>query len=150
MKYCLETTTPKTSPSQRELSTHPGRFSTRPLAVRILPQDSSLVRSIRVGTPKLITHTHIFMIWEVISQLHRTSVTQGVLAGIILCNWAPSPGTFCESANYTLIVRELIFQLPTHFFKTFSRLFGTLGPVAWEPFFRPFWDFGPGGPERLL
>ena len=44
--------------------------------------------------------THIFMVWELISQLHRTSVTQGVLAGILLCNWALAQGTFCESANY--------------------------------------------------
>ena len=46
------------------------------------------------------THTH-FIIWELISQMHRTSVTQGLLAGIILCNWAPSQGIFCERANYT-------------------------------------------------
>ena len=26
------------------------------------------------------------MVWELISQLHRTSVTQGFLAGILLCN----------------------------------------------------------------
>ena len=28
-------------------------------------------------------HTHYFIIWELIFQLHRTSVTQGFLAGII-------------------------------------------------------------------
>ena len=35
-------------------------------------------------------YTHIFIVWELISQLHRTSVTQGFLAGILLCNSAPS------------------------------------------------------------
>ena len=28
-----------------------------------------------------------FSIWELIAQLHRTCVTQGFLAGIVLCNW---------------------------------------------------------------
>ena len=46
-------------------------------------------------------YTHIFMIWELSSQLHRTSVTQGVLAGMFLCNWALAQGTFCGRANYT-------------------------------------------------
>ena len=36
------------------------------------------------------------------------------------------------------------------FFETFSSLFGTPGPGARETLFRLFWDFGPGGPERLL
>ena len=31
-------------------------------------------------------HTHIFIVWEQISQLHRTYVTHGFLTGIILCN----------------------------------------------------------------
>ena len=35
-------------------------------------------------------HTHIFVTLELISQLHRTSVTQGCLAGIVLCTSAPS------------------------------------------------------------
>ena len=28
-------------------------------------------------------YTHIFIVWELIPKLHRTSVTQGFLAGII-------------------------------------------------------------------
>ena len=40
--------------------------------------------------PNMITHTHMFVVWELLSQLHRTSVTQGFLAGMILCNSAPS------------------------------------------------------------
>ena len=46
-------------------------------------------------------HTQIFTIWELFSKLHRTSVTQGLLAGILLCNWAPPQRTFCARANYT-------------------------------------------------
>ena len=46
-------------------------------------------------------YTHIFIIWELIFQLHRTSVTQGFLAGILLCNSGAFLGTFCERANYT-------------------------------------------------
>ena len=46
-------------------------------------------------------YTHILLIWELISQLHRTSVTQGFLAGILLCNSGVFIGTFCECADYT-------------------------------------------------
>ena len=46
--------------------------------------------------------------------LHRTSVTQGFLAGIPLCNSGAFIGTFCECANYTLIVWGFIFQLHAH------------------------------------
>ena len=35
-------------------------------------------------------YTHIFIVWELLSQLHRTSATQGLLAGILLCNSALS------------------------------------------------------------
>ena len=35
-------------------------------------------------------YTHIFIVWEFVSRLHKTSATQGFLAGIILCNSAPS------------------------------------------------------------
>ena len=34
--------------------------------------------------------THMFIVWELLSQLHRTSVTQRFLAGIALCHSAPS------------------------------------------------------------
>ena len=39
-----------------------------------------------------------------------------------------------------------------YLFETFPRLFGTPGPEAPGDFFffRFFWDFGPGGPGRLL
>ena len=37
----------------------------------------------------------------VLSQLHRTSVTQGFLAGILCVIWVSPQGTFCERANYT-------------------------------------------------
>ena len=53
-----------------------------------------------LSCPRLMI-THIFIIWELISQLHRTSVTHGSLAGIILCNWGAFEGIFCECANYT-------------------------------------------------
>ena len=35
--------------------------------------------------PKMISH--IFIVWELISQLHRTSVAQGMLAGLfcVIC-----------------------------------------------------------------
>ena len=36
----------------------------------------------------LHTHTHTSMIWQLISKLRRTSVTQGFLAGIVLCTSA--------------------------------------------------------------
>ena len=51
--------------------------------------------------------THTLIIWELISQLHRTSVTQGGLAEILLCNsgplykvhlWAPIPQEFSGSS----------------------------------------------------
>ena len=51
--------------------------------------------------PKMITH--IFIIWELISQLHRTSVTQGLLAGIVLCNSGASITYFlCTCQLHTL------------------------------------------------
>ena len=46
-------------------------------------------------------YTHMFLSWELISQLHRTSVTHGYLAGILLCNSGAYEGIFCECANYT-------------------------------------------------
>ena len=57
--------------------------------------------------PKKIMHT--FITWELLSKLHRTSVIQGYLAGWQerFCVIQPPPqayGTFCECANYTLIV----------------------------------------------
>ena len=65
--------------------------------------------------PKMIARTHIFIIWEFISLLHRTSGAQGFLAGIILNRafWqelfcvilAPPQGTFlCTRQLHTLIV----------------------------------------------
>ena len=51
------------------------------------------------GGPKTISH--IFNIWGSISQKHRASVTLSFMARMILCNSAPSSGTFCEHANYT-------------------------------------------------
>ena len=72
--------------------------------------------SIYYGAPNEYIHTHL-MIWELISQLHRTSVTYGFLAGIILCNSGAFIRHFCECANWQLhtsIVWELIFfQLHT-------------------------------------
>ena len=46
-------------------------------------------------------HAYMFMIWELIAQLHRTSVTHGFLAGIVLCNLGAYEGTFCERTDYT-------------------------------------------------
>ena len=62
--------------------------------------------------PKMITHT--FFDFELISQLQRTSVTHGFLAGIILCNLVPSKGTFCERANYTYQLFGHSFSNCTH------------------------------------
>ena len=60
-------------------------------------------------------YTHIFIIWEISSQLHRGSVTQGFLAGILLCNSGASKRyVLCRRQLHTLIVRELIFLLHTH------------------------------------
>ena len=47
-------------------------------------------------------YTHILIILELISQLHRASVTHRFLAGILLCNPGACEGIFCEGANYTL------------------------------------------------
>ena len=59
--------------------------------------------------PRRITHTFFF--WRLISQLHRTSVTQGFLAGILLCNSGASRRYFlCTCELHTLIVLELIFD----------------------------------------
>ena len=55
-------------------------------------------------------YMHSFVIRELISQLHRTSVTHRFLVGIILCNSGTYEGTFCECANYT----RIIFELHTH------------------------------------
>ena len=46
-------------------------------------------------------YTHIFIILELIFQLHRTSVTHGFLARNLLCNLGASKGIFCERAKYT-------------------------------------------------
>ena len=60
--------------------------------------------------PKMITHTHLFIIRELILQLHRTSVTQGFLAGILLCNLGASIRYFlCTCQLHTLIVWEFSF-----------------------------------------
>ena len=47
--------------------------------------DSPLLLAIQAITmgPQMITHTY-FYYWEILSQLHRTSVTQGFLAGCFL------------------------------------------------------------------
>ena len=49
--------------------------------------------------PKMITH--IFIVWEFMSRLHRTSVTHGFLARILLCDSGAYEGTFCQRANCT-------------------------------------------------
>ena len=51
-------------------------------------------------SPKRL-HTHIFITWEFISQLHRTSATRGLLAGIHLCNIGCLQMVLSVSANYT-------------------------------------------------
>ena len=51
-------------------------------------------RSVFAMWPKMITHTYS-IIWEVMSQLHMTSVTQGFLAGILLYNL----GAFANHAH---------------------------------------------------
>ena len=62
----------------------------------------------------MITHTHIFIIWELISQLQRTSVTQGLLAGILLCNSGASTTYFLRTCQLrTLIVWEFMSELHT-------------------------------------
>ena len=43
-------------------------------------------------------------IWEVISKLHMTSVRQGSLAGIVLCNSGASISTFCGHQLHTTIL----------------------------------------------
>ena len=59
--------------------------------------------------PKMIT------IWELTSQLHRTSVTQGFLAGILLRNLDAFTRYFLWTRQlHSVIVWELIFQLHAH------------------------------------
>ena len=77
------------------------KFNPRSIARNFDPDGSDRICSIPQNTIGPKKFTHIFMIWELISQLHRTSVTQGVLAGVLLCKWAPAQGTFCGGANYT-------------------------------------------------
>ena len=57
------------------------------------------------GTQKGDTHTHMFIVWELISELHRRSVTQGCLAGIISCNSGTSTRCLSVNANYTQKLR---------------------------------------------
>ena len=68
----------------------------------------------KITLPKSVanfSHTHIFTTWELISQLHRTFVTQDFLAGIILCNSGASIRYFlCTCQLHTLIVWDLIFD----------------------------------------
>ena len=55
---------------------------------------------------KMITHTHIFIVWELIPNCTGhllNSVTHGFLAGTILRNSGAYEGTFWERANYTSI-----------------------------------------------
>ena len=64
--------------------------------------------------PKIITHTFL-LFGNFVSQLHRTSVTQGFLAGVILCNSGVCIRYFlCACQLHTLSVGELIFRLCTH------------------------------------
>ena len=84
--------------------------------------------AVLIPFPKISSYTHIFVIWEFISHLHRTSVTQGFLAGggILLCNLGASIRYFlCTCQLHTLIVWELTFQLHTHLLhkRTVSKLF---------------------------
>ena len=60
------------------------------------------------GAQNDITHA-FFIFWELPSQLHKTSVTQGFLARICLCNWAPSRSTFhCEKKVFSVKRGEAI------------------------------------------
>ena len=67
----------------------------------ITPRDVEVVKleSSQAMGPKLITP--LFVIWELISQLHMTTVTQGFLARLLLCNLGRLIRYFCERANYT-------------------------------------------------
>ena len=53
------------------------------------------------------THTHMFIIWELTSRLHRTPVTYGFLAGIGLCISGASTRYFCERQLRTRILWQL-------------------------------------------
>ena len=60
-------------------------------------------------------YDYTFYCLGIVSQLHRTSLTQGCLTGIILCNSGASIRYFlCTCQLHTLIVRELIFWLHAH------------------------------------
>ena len=48
------------------------------------PNQGTLFPDNYYGAPN--DYTDIFIVWELISQSDRTSVTQGFLAGILLCN----------------------------------------------------------------
>ena len=65
---------------------------------------------------KIITHTYTrFYYFGISCQLHKTSVAQGSLAGIILCNLGAFTRCFLWTRHlHALIVWELIFQLHTH------------------------------------
>ena len=59
--------------------------------------------------------THVPIIWELTSKLHRTSVTQGFLAGLVLCNLGASVRYFLWTSQlHTRIPSEPRFQLHTH------------------------------------
>ena len=47
---------------------------------------TQILSELRLQKFMLGEHTQILSVWELISQVHRTSVTQGFLAGILLCS----------------------------------------------------------------
>ena len=64
--------------------------------------------------------------WEVLSQLHRTSATQVFLAGIVLCNWG-----YCTYIWYTT---EFLNHLCNHFWPHSIRVASLPNEAARESF----------------
>ena len=82
--------------TKKEISIQKGDLGHLDTTKRHLDTKKDAPENNYLGTmgPKMNTHTHFYHL-GIISQLHRTSVTQGFLAGIILCNSGVFIGTFC-------------------------------------------------------
>ena len=70
--------------------------------------------------PKMITH--IFIVSKLIYQVHRTSVTHGFLAGILLCNSGAYEGTSSVNAPIThMNCLGINFQVRAHLLHNYTR-----------------------------